>query len=316
MVLAACGGSQATPQLPDESRDLNLRTESASAWSRAGTTPAMAEIGGTQWRWVEAHCTEGPLDLEERGFQQLVRVVADSQGLLLTYDQFFEDDRCTQTVIQRARPTPHAGQYTMVEEVRVAHPATEACQGRMEDERPGEIRHSGEFLEVFVQRSHVWCNGLEVRMVYAPAQATPLSADQIARRYVAQFNRRDAAAIAALFSDAGSLVEPFNVTATGGSSRHTGTAAVQQWYEEAFSGVDWLALKLLGLERGRQQGHFVTEWQYMDPRLDEPMRGRNYFTIAVGEIYETRIELADGEEGAEVEAEQASNDASPRSAAP
>jgi hypothetical protein len=199
----------------------------------------------------------------------------------------------------------------MIEEVRVSLPNTQDCQGTMEEERPGEIRHNGEFLEVFVQRSNVWCSGLEVRMVYAPAAITPLSGDQLARRYIAHFNRRDAAAIASLFSDAGALVEPFNVTSTGGSSRHQGRAAIQQWYENAFAGVDWLALRMDAFEHGRQQGQFVTEWQYMDPRLSEPMRGRNYFTVAVGEIYESRIELADAQGEGEGEGARETASANP-----
>lgn len=289
---AACGGSQGSEgTLPDESGDLAVGTR-PSGFSAEGTTPAGPDLGGTRWRWVEAHCTEGPLDLRARGFAQTVRVDADPQGLLLTYDQVFATEGCTQTVVQRARPTQDPRQWVMVEEARVAQPATEECFGRMEDARPGEVRRNGQFLEVLVQRSFVWCNGLEVRMVYAPAAPQPLTTDQIVRHYVAHFNRRDPARLTALFAESGSLVEPFHVTPTGGATRHDGRTAIQGWYREVlYSPVDWLALK--PADMSPTENGAVLEWQYMDPRLEQPMSGRTHFTVAAGEVYEARIELTE-----------------------
>jgi len=291
-LLVACGGTQTGTGLPDESADLDVASRSGSAFSSAGTTPAGPETGGTAWRWVEARCTEGPLDLQARGFAQRLRIEADNQGLLLVYDQVFATEQCAQTVVQRAHPpSGRAREWTMIEEARVAAPPTERCEGRMEDERPGEVRRRGEMLEVLVQRSNVWCNGLEVQMVYAPAEGEQLGSDEIARRYVAHFNRRDAARVAALFAEGGSLVEPFQVTETGGPSRHDGRAAVQQWFEDVFAGVEWQALHLLSIEEQRG-GNVVVSWEYMDPRIEQPMAGRNVLTIAVGEIFEAAIEVA------------------------
>lgn len=287
LVCLGCGSSTSEGGI-DESGDLDIGTSGGSAFSSAGTTPAGPEIGGSTWRFVEAHCTEGPLDLSSRGFAQQLRVEADADGLLLIYDHTFASEQCVQTVMQRARPI-ESGQFRMVEEVRISQPATEQCQGRMEDERPGEVRRSGEFLEVLVQRSTVWCNGLEVRMVYAPATGSMLASDQIARHYVAHYNRRDAQRIAALFAESGSLVDPFLVTPTGGASRHDGRGAVLQWYGQAFTGVDWLVMRLLSVEESGDQ--VVAEWEYMDPRLDEPFRGVNRFTIAAGEIFEAQVDV-------------------------
>jgi hypothetical protein len=289
LALSACGGGTAET-LPDESGDLGILEEprAQSTGERVGP-----EIAGTQWRWVEAHCTEGPLDLASRGYQEQLRVDSDEQGLLLTYDHLTAADQCAHTIVQRAEPIPNSNEFRMIEEIRVAQPATEECMGRVEDERRGEVRKNGQFLEVLVQRSFVWCNGLEVRMVYLPDSPTALTNDQIARHYVAHFNRRDARRVAALFSEQGSLVEPFQVTHTGGASRHDGREAVRDWYLDTFAGVEWLALKLDTVAAGRDASGVVLDWSYMDPRLEAPFRGRSHFTIAAGEIFEARIELTE-----------------------
>ncbi len=289
LALACGGGGEQT--LPDESEDL-LLGEGGSSFSSAGTTPVGPEIGGTQWRWVEAYCTEGPLDLASRGYSAELRIDADRSGLMLETDQAFESEGCQQTVLQRATPTRDRRSFTMKEEVRVAEPPTDECLGRMEQERPGEVRRNGDTLEVLVQRSFVWCNGFEVRMVYAPMERTTLTNDQIVRRWAAHFNRRDAAAIAGLFAENGSLVEPFHVTRTGGSSRHDGRAAIRAYYDELFHGVDWMALRLEDAHDAGN-GQVVADWKYIDPRLEEPFGGRSHFTIAAGEIYEARVELTD-----------------------
>jgi hypothetical protein len=288
-LLAACGGSQEESTLPDESADL-LVGERGSGFSAEGTSPAGPDLGGTRWQWVEAHCTEGPLDLRVRGFAQFLRVDADNEGLLLTYDQVFATEECAQTLVQRARPTQNPRMWAMIEQARVAQPSTDECFGRMEEERPGEVRRRGEFVEVLVQRSMVWCNGLEVRHVYAPAPPEPLTNDQIVRHYVAHFNRRDPKRVAQLFAASGSLVEPFHVTHTGGPTRHDGREQIEQWYREVLgSPVDWLAMKLEAVSPSRQG--MTAGWLYMDPRLSEPMGGRTHFTIAAGEIFEARVEL-------------------------
>lgn len=292
VVAASCGGGE-TSTTPDESGDLALGGGGESAFSSAGTTPAGPEIGGTRWRWIEAHCTEGPLDLATRGFSQELRVESDNLGLLLTYDQTFEADSCTHTVVQRARPRDGGRQFRMIEEVRIAQPPTDECAGRMEAERPGEVRKNGELLEVLVQRSFVWCDGFEVRMVYAPMAPAILENEQIVRRYAAHFNRRDASRVAALFADSGSLVEPFHITRTGGASRHDGRGAIQAYYDETFRGVEWLALQLAEVSPGPQAGQIVADWRYIDPRVTQPFAGRNHFTIAAGEIFESRIELTE-----------------------
>jgi hypothetical protein len=255
----ACGGG-ATTTTPDESGDLG----GTSGGSMSGRVVDMPTgLDGSQWRWAEAHCTEGPLDLASRGFAQTLRVSEDGDALLLTYDQTF---------------------------ARVAVPSTDTCFGRPEQPRPGEVRRAGNRLEVLVQRSN-WCNGFEVRMVYDPVMPQLLRDDEIVRRYVAHYSRGEAQRLAGLFAETGSLLEPFTETETGDPYRHDGRGAVQQWFGEAFAGTAWRALRLLSVAPGEQPHTMVAEWEYMDPRLAEPLRGRTRFTIAAGEIFEAQIEI-------------------------
>ncbi len=291
LALSACGGGEREPTTPDESGDLGEQPVAGGGRPTSGGgggTAVGREIAGTSWRWMEAHCTEGPLDLAARGFEQQLHVSADDDGLVLVYDHIFANERCIQTVVQRARPGAVRGEWEMTEEVRVAIPPTPQCEGRREPNRPGEVRRSGEFLEVLVQRSN-WCNGLEVRMVYAPAEPAPLANDQVVRHYAAHFNRRDAEAIAALFASEGSLVDPFERTSTGGSTRLDGRDAVREWHARAFDAAPWVALRLNNVRRGSEDGQMIATWSYMDPNLEQPFDGESSFTLAAGEIFEAEI---------------------------
>lgn len=281
----ACGGATVQTQV-DEAGDEQVRAVS-------GGRPAGPELDGTRWRWVEAACTEGPLDLLARGFAQELRVKADGNALILTYDQQFATEQCTQTVVQRAVPPTEAlADWQITEELRLSVPPTPACEGRAEQPRPGAVRLRNGKLEVLVQRSNVWCNGYEVRMAYEPLQPGALADDQVIRRYVASFSRRDADGVASLFADTGSLVEPFTVVDGVTPTRHDGREAVRAWYRQAVANVPWIAMRLEAVEPGAEGGQYVARWQYMDPRLTEPLLGQNRFTIAAGEIFETQIELA------------------------
>ena len=97
--------------------------------------------------------------------------------------------------------------------------------------------------------------------------------------------------ITELFSDSGSLVEPFNRTADDQPMRHDGKAQIYGWFQETFGNTPWLAMNVVGLEEGQTPGAWSMDWHYMDPRLDAPFGGRNRFTIAGGEIFETTIEI-------------------------
>ncbi|MDQ3036485.1 MAG: nuclear transport factor 2 family protein [Myxococcota bacterium] len=285
LLLVACGGgSQETT--PDESADFD--PSSGGMAQRIVDMPV--GLDGTQWRWVEAHCTEGPLDLASRGFASTVRVHQDGESLLLVHDQTFANEECAQTIVQRVSPPDQPGELEMEEVARVAVPSSDACFGRPEQPRPGEVRRTGDLLEVLVQRSN-WCGGFEVRMVYASAVPQLLEDEAIVRRYVAHYGRGDADRLAELFAQSGSLLEPFTQTATGDPYRHDGREAVRAWFRQAFEGTPWRGMRILSIEPGEQPHTMVAEWEYMDPRLAQPLRGRNRFTVAAGEIFEAQIEL-------------------------
>lgn len=293
LLLVACGGG-AGQTTPDESGDLT------TGGSQHRVVEMPVGLGGTQWRWIEAHCTEGPLDLQARGFAQTLRVEEDGESLLLTYDQVFATEECQHTVVQRVSPPAEPGELRMEEVARVAVPSTPACFGTPELPRPGEVRRSGELLEVLVQRSN-WCNGFEVRMVYAPMAPALLEDAELVRRWVAHYGRGDADRVASLFAPTGSLLEPFTETQTGDPYRHDGREAVQAWFAETFAGTPWRAMRVRSMAPGDEPNTIRLEWEYMDPRLAQPLLGSSRFTVAAGEIFEAQIEL----EGEPVLASQA-----------
>ena len=98
---------------------------------------------------------------------------------------------------------------------------------------------------------------------------------------------------AALFAPTGSLLEPFTETQTGDPYRHDGRDAVRTWFAESFAGTPWRAMRVTSTAAGEQPNTTIAEWEYMDPRLAQPLRGRTRYTIAAGEIFEAQIELLD-----------------------
>lgn len=290
MLVSGCPGTEERT-LPDESGDFSVGASAPRHLE--GTQPVGPQIGGTRWSFVEAACTEGTPNTE--GMERQLTVRADDDGLILIYDHSI-GDACTETIAQRAIPgTGPNDEWSMSEESRVT---LGECATVAEDDRPGDLRMRGQFLEVYVQRSS-WCNGLEVKMVYAPAPPGERQGSELLRHYATHFNRRDARAVTELFSDAGSLVEPFNRTAEDQPMRHDGRQSIYGWFQDAFENTPWLSLKVLGIQDGQTPGSYVMDWHYMDPRLDAPFGGRNRFTIAAGEIFEASIEIT--EQAIEVE---------------
>ena len=285
----ACGGGDDRRTLPDESGDLDVG--GSRLGHLEGTRPAGPDLDRTHWRFVEATCTEGQPRHIDDGFQREVDVSADDQGLLFTYDQSIGEG-CRETVVQRAKPGSETDEeWQMREEARV-HVGD--CPTDPEPDRPGDVRRRGEFLEVYVQRSN-WCNGLEAKMVYAPAERAAPTGEAIIRRYAAHFDREDARRLTELFAADGSLIDPFTRTPTDQPMRFDGQQAIYGWFTEAFDNTPWLAMRVMGIEEGPAPGAFTMTWQYMDPRLDGPFAGRNLFTIAGGAIFETAIEITQQE---------------------
>lgn len=306
----ACGGGSST-MAPIEDGDEAIASIETGANRPPGLIPGGPDLDGTVWRWVEAHCTEGPLDLSGRGFSEELRVRAVDDGLVLVRDRVTADNGCEATVMTYAKPPAEEGsfEWRVSEAYRVAMPPTEAClEADRDPPRPGEVRKNGEFLEVLVQRSQ-WCDGFEVRHVYAPLLADELEGPQVVRHYVGHFNLRNADAIADLFAPVGAVVEPFTQTEigtfrhckepeggapVGGAACPTGLANLKAWYEETLGSVEWLALDLQSVEALGEAGAYEAAWRYMDDRLEQPFEGKNTFRVVGGEIVQTEI-LVDAE---------------------
>lgn len=290
LCLWGCDGGEGS-STPDESGDLG----GGGGGERVAADVPMG-LDGTQWRWLEAHCTEGPLDLASRGYSANLFVSQDqtSGATTLITDQTFEAESCQHTVVMNATPPESGPDWRMQEVARIALPATEECYGQPEDTRPGTVRRQGDLLEVLVQRSN-WCNGFEVRMVFAPrVPPEPLTEDEIVRHYAALFTIGNADAIASMFAETGTLLEPFTRTETGVPYRHEGRAAVREWYGETFNTAPWRAMRITEIGEGETASGAASrtvQWEYMDPRLAEPLPGTTEFTIAAGEIFEAEISL-------------------------
>lgn len=313
--LWGCDGGDGSTT-PDESGDLG--GGGGGGGERVAADVPMG-LDGTQWRWLEAHCTEGPLDLASRGYAANLFVTQDqtSGATTLITDQEFANESCQHTIAMRATPPESGENWTMQEVARVALPATDECYDHPEDTRPGTVRRQGQLLEVLVQRAN-WCNGYELRMVYAPRDPQPRTENEIVRHYAVLFTLGNADAIAEMFAEAGTLLEPFTRTDTGVPYRHEGRPAVREWYGETFNTAPWRAMRITEIAEGQTASGAASRtvtWEYMDPRLSEPLPGTTEFTIAAGEIYEAEISLSgepnlrpeegEGEDGEDGEGEEA-----------
>jgi hypothetical protein len=255
--------------------------------------PQMRSLHESRWLWVDAECSDGPLDLTSRGFDQQLRVERiSSKELLFLFDSALAAEGCTQTLVWAVTPALENESWHFVEQARVSLPADadDLCHGSPEPPRTGRLRQAGDLLEVTVFRSD-WCRGFDARFVFRRAAPANLSDAEIIRHWAAHFNRRDGGAIAALYAERGSLAEPFSSTIAGVPRRHDGRTAVRNWYVRSFAGLRWLAIRPLSIEPSGEPGHYLVDWQYMDDRLKSPLEGRNLFLIADGEIYQTELQL-------------------------
>ncbi|MCA9583491.1 MAG: hypothetical protein KC416_16945, partial [Myxococcales bacterium] len=292
--LVACGARPRAAPRPNEDGDEQIGAQgSVSAFSREGTRPADASLDGSEWVWTDAHCTEGPLDLSIRGFEQQLRVKKDGDDLLLLADQVFTKEGCRQLVVHRATREEENEDWSMVEETRLSFPPTEECRGQREKPLPGEVRLRGDRLEVLVQRSKVWCDGLEVQMGYKRAESGVASPEEIVRRYALHMNRMDADSLAALYAAEGSVLDPYTRTDTDAAARFDGRPAVLDWYRRAFSGAEWVTFQVNEILKD-DSGEVKATWSYMDSRLPSPLHGETRFKVAAGEIFESETRVLDG----------------------
>jgi hypothetical protein len=166
----------------------------------------------------------------------------------------------------------------------------ESCTGKTEPLRPGVITLSGDALEIWIYQSN-WCDGFDVRFTYRAIQNKQLSNEQVIRHYAVFFNQRNFKAIAGLFAETGSVIEPFAATSDGNPKRNQGRSEVEKYYRALFESASWSALKLVSIEQEKEEDQLIVSWEYMDSRLEKPFSGRNLFIMAGGEIFETEFQI-------------------------
>jgi len=238
--------------------------------------------------WLSAQCVDGSLALDPLGFERTLRSELRGNRLILTYDTSLVEPPCTSTEVWTL--TPVAGnQWWFAPDARVTLPASATCGAREDSARQGVLRMTGDTLEE-IHFGSAWCRGFDVRFSYRRAAPAQLTAEQLVRRYLAHWNRRDPRAVASLFASDGLLVEPFTRSNDGSPVRHQGRANVEAYLADAFATTPWLALQLTEIEL-RSDSQATATWQYMDARLAEPVRGRNLFVLAGGEIFATELQL-------------------------
>ena len=238
---------------------------------------------------MSAQCVDGVLDLAKTGFERSLRTEVHGPTLRFSYDTRVVQPDCVSTEVWTLEPEL-AGQWQFSPGAQVSLPTGAACGAAADAVGHGVIRLSGDTLEE-LRFASPWCRGFDVRFVYRRVANAELTNDQLIRRYVAQWNRRDAPAVAGLFAEHGQLVEPFSRSTDGTPVRHEGRAAIEAWLSAAFATTPWLAMQLRSVEPLDEAGQTLAVWNYRDARLAEPLVGRNLFLLAGGEIFATELQL-------------------------
>lgn len=252
----------------------------------------IARLDGRRFIWVEAECSDGALDLGSVGLDRVLSLSAAADGsLTLIFQTELATEGCFSSAEWSATQA-EGGLWRFEPRSITTLPPQAECGPQEHKPLQGSLRLRGEMLELSTHGS-TWCRGFDVRFVYRSADSHRLTPTEIAIRYVGAFNRRDPAALAQLFVESGSLIEPFSRTDDGNYKRHEGREAIAAWYSAAFATTPWSALRLSAVTPGSSDGHITASWEYMDARLSAPLRGRNLFVIAGGEIYESELQLLD-----------------------
>jgi ketosteroid isomerase-like protein len=250
-------------------------------------TPLSA-LANSRWTWLSSQCIDGGLMLDPQGFERTLDSEVRGNRLLLTYDTQFVEPTCVSTEVWTLNPVA-GGQWWFSPEARVTLPVRATCGAREDAPRQGVLRMTGDTLEE-IHFGSEWCRGYDVRFLYRRSATQVLDAQQLVRRYLAHWNRRDPRAVASLFASEGVLIESFTRSPDGGAVRHEGRANVEAWLADAFATTPWLAMQLTDVDV-RSESQATASWRYMDARLAKPVEGRNSFVLAGGEIFATELQL-------------------------
>jgi hypothetical protein len=245
----------------------------------------------SHYRWVSAQCVDGSLDLARQGFERTLLLEQDGPGLRFTYETRLAQPACESTEVWSVKPEQTSGLYLFTSDADVRLPPDAPCGAPIPVESGrGLVVVYGETLEE-LRFNSPWCRGFDARFIYHRMTAPALNQHELVRRYVAHWNRRDARAIAELFASNGTLIEPFSLSNDGLPMRHEGRAAIESWLKQAFTTVPWLAIQLRGIETLDERGQVLSLWRYFDPKLAEPVMGRNLFVLAGDEVFTTELQL-------------------------
>ena len=253
------------------------------------TEQGLAVLDHARFLWVSAQCVDGSLELAQTGFERTLRTEVHGNNLRFVYDTRLLQPDCVSTEMWTLTPE-QGGQWRFAPEAQVSLPPGAPCGVPAEAVGHGVVHLSGDTFEE-LRFGSAWCRGFDVRFVYRRVPDAPLTDAEIIRRYVAQWNRRDAHAVAEMFAEHGQLVEPFSLSADGAPVRHQGRAELEAWLTSAFASTPWLAMQLRSIEPLGESGQLLAAWRYLDPRLAEPLLGRNLFVLAGGEIFATELQL-------------------------
>jgi ketosteroid isomerase-like protein len=244
-----------------------------------------------RYTWVDAHCSDGTIDLAGVGFERTVDVERRMDSVLLTFDTALATEGCRSLSVWTARREPkQLYLYSLVPEAWVELPVGNVCGEQERATTLGELHFAGDTLEIITQRSP-WCRGYDAHFIYRAMPHAPLDGRELVARYVAHFSRGDAGALAAMFESRGALIESFSSTPDGQPTRHEGRAAIRAYFERVFASARWHAARLIALSPGEGDNVIIADLEYMDSELSEPLRVRSSFVLAAGEIFESDTQL-------------------------
>jgi len=276
-----------------------LGCATTSGEAHGGRRVDRADRSGGHYVWVDAHCSDGPVDLAQVGFERTLDMEKREGGWLLTYETRLATHGCQSTSVWTAQAQDELYLFRLEPQAWVSWPMrgpaaseTDRCGVEERDATLGEIHVAGDTLEL-VTRGSPWCRGFDAHFIYRSAPAQPMQAAALVARYVAHFSRGDAAALSALFESRGTLIEPFTASPDGQPTRHQGRAAIRAYFERVFASATWHAARLLTLGVGGEAGanEIVADLEYIDSELAEPLRVRSSFVLAGGEIFESDNQL-------------------------
>lgn len=263
----------------------------ASGSSSANGTSPLQLPERSNYRWVSAQCVDGTLDLARQGFERTLLLEQAGAGLRFTYETRLAQPACESTEIWSIQPDKASGLWQFVSDADVRLPPDAPCGAPVPVESGrGLVVAYGETLEE-LRFSSPWCRGFDVRFIYQRVPAPALTQRELVRRYVAHWNRRDPRGVADLFASNGTLIEPFSLSSDGVPVRHEGRASIETWLKQAFTSVPWLAIQLREIETLDERGQMLALWRYFDPKLAEPLMGRNLFVLAGDEVFTTELQL-------------------------